>query len=280
MKIAHEAPLDLFEVVQAYTDYDYALVHLFEKSEQYFDYFLKARMGGREVILDNSIFELGTAFGGDRYAYWINKLKPTWYIVPDVLQNATGTMERFVEFENLPAVKELHASRHSGHAIGRIGVVQGRTYEELRTCYEFMSKNADYIAISFDYDYYLTTGTTKNVRVDEDSHKLALYATGRCKLIRSLIEDGVWNCNKPHHLLGCSLAQELAWYRPIKNIVSVDTSNPVMAAIKNAKYLPHIGLTWKPKDKLADYMFESFADSDTEALAIGNMLSFHDIVNG
>lgn len=280
MKIAHEAPLDLFEVVQAYTDYDYALVHLFEKSEQYFEYFQKARMNGREVILDNSIFELGTAFDGERYAYWINKLKPTWYIVPDVLQDTVGTVEKFINFVSLPTVRELHNSRHSGHAIGKIGVVQGKTYEDLRACYEFMSEVADYIAISFDYDYYLTTGTTKNIRVDEDSQKLALYATGRYKLIRSLIDDGVWNFNKPHHLLGCSLAQEMAWYRPLKNITSVDTSNPIMAAIKNAKYLPNIGLTWKPKDKLADYMFESFADGDVEALAIGNMLSFADIANG
>jgi len=30
MRVAHEAPLCIFDVVQEQTDYDYALVHLFE----------------------------------------------------------------------------------------------------------------------------------------------------------------------------------------------------------------------------------------------------------
>lgn len=75
MKIAHEAPLSIFDKVQAVTDYDYALVHLFEESEEYYNTFVKAKENGREVLLDNSIFELGTAFDGDVYVNWINKLK-------------------------------------------------------------------------------------------------------------------------------------------------------------------------------------------------------------
>ena len=31
MKIAHEAPLSIFDEVSSLTDYDYALVHLFEE---------------------------------------------------------------------------------------------------------------------------------------------------------------------------------------------------------------------------------------------------------
>ncbi len=30
IRIAHEAPIDIFEEVQKFTDYDYALVHLLE----------------------------------------------------------------------------------------------------------------------------------------------------------------------------------------------------------------------------------------------------------
>ena len=37
MKIAHEAPLSIFDKVQAVTDYDYALVHLFEENEEYYN---------------------------------------------------------------------------------------------------------------------------------------------------------------------------------------------------------------------------------------------------
>ena len=34
IKIAHEAPLSIFDEVQDQTDYDYALVHLFDESEE------------------------------------------------------------------------------------------------------------------------------------------------------------------------------------------------------------------------------------------------------
>ena len=58
IKIAHESPKSIFTDVQQVTDYDYALVHLFEEDEQYLEQFKVALRKGREVILDNSIFEL------------------------------------------------------------------------------------------------------------------------------------------------------------------------------------------------------------------------------
>jgi len=42
MKIAHEAPLSIYDRVQSLTDYDYALVHLFEENEKYYDKFYNA----------------------------------------------------------------------------------------------------------------------------------------------------------------------------------------------------------------------------------------------
>ena len=41
---------------------------------------------GREVLLDNSIFELGEAFDSDKFAKYVEELKPSYYIVPDVLR--------------------------------------------------------------------------------------------------------------------------------------------------------------------------------------------------
>ena len=70
IKIAHESPISIFPQVQSWTDYDYALVHLFEESPEYLELFKKALAGGREVILDNSIFELGSAFDMEKFADW------------------------------------------------------------------------------------------------------------------------------------------------------------------------------------------------------------------
>ena len=98
IKIAHEAPLDIFDEVQRLTDYDYALVHLLEENGRYRDTFERAVKQGREVILDNSIFELEEAFEADRFALWVKRLKPTWYIVPDALENADKTMKQMADW--------------------------------------------------------------------------------------------------------------------------------------------------------------------------------------
>jgi len=86
MKTFHEAPISIFNEVQQLTDGDYALVHLFEENDEYYNLFVDALKKGRTVILDNSIFELGSAFDTEKYIEWINKLKPTYYIIPDVLE--------------------------------------------------------------------------------------------------------------------------------------------------------------------------------------------------
>ena len=39
IKIAHESPKSIFSDVQKYTDYDYALVHLFEEDKEYLNQF-------------------------------------------------------------------------------------------------------------------------------------------------------------------------------------------------------------------------------------------------
>ena len=122
IKTAHEAPKSIFSEMQKITDIDYALVHLFEEDEEYFNKFKKAVEDGREVILDNSIFELGEAFDADRYAYWIEKLKPTWYIVPDALEHRNKTMKQM----------EVWNAKYGNTLPGKkIGVVQGKTYAQL-----------------------------------------------------------------------------------------------------------------------------------------------------
>ena len=50
MKIAHEAPLSVMHRLMQVTDYDYALVHLFEESHAYHNYFVDALKRGRYVI--------------------------------------------------------------------------------------------------------------------------------------------------------------------------------------------------------------------------------------
>jgi hypothetical protein len=260
IKIAHESPKSIFKEIQAVTDYDYALVHLFEEDPEYLKLFQDALANGREVILDNSIFELEEAFDAVKFAQWVQELKPTWYIVPDALENAKKTCSQMaawnMHYRDLPGKK--------------IGVVQGKTYKQIKTCYEYMDKTADVdmIAISFDYSYYTETIPHPN--------KYVSWMLGRVKLLGDLLRDGVINEDKPHHLLGCGLPQEFAFYKDYKWIYSLDTSNPVVHGIKGVEYRED-GLWSKESQKLFELINHKVEDINT---ILYNIHKFRWFTNG
>lgn len=245
IKIAHESPKGIFKEVQSLTNYDYALVHLFEEDQEYLNLFKEAIRKGREVILDNSIFELEEAFNADRFAFWVNEIRPTWYIVLDALEDQAKTISQMADwnlnYSNLPGKK--------------IGVVQGKTYDEIKACYTYMDKEADVdmIAISFDYSYY-----TKSV---PHPNKYVSWMLGRVKLLGDLLRDDVINQDKPHHLLGVGIPQEGLFYRQYPWIYSMDTSNPVVHGIKGIEYGEE-GLWSKESQKLFEMINEPIENID------------------
>jgi hypothetical protein len=264
MLVSHESPLELLESSLNYNDYQYCLVHLMELDDEYRDWFLNVnKRFGADVLLDNSIFELGESFDPDKYAFWLQEINPNFYIVPDVLENAHETMNKWTEWElmHMPA----------NNSSLRIGVVQGKDWNDLVECYQFMSAEADYIAISFDYSYYHNTGVGGN--------KLDRWCTGRQRFIQHLIDEGIWNWNKPHHLLGCSLAKEFGYYtdKNIYNIRSCDTSNPVVAALHGLRYNSDQGLQVKPSTMLCD-LIKAEVDDDIRELTRYNTTMFKHIV--
>lgn len=234
MLISHETPIAALKESFTYNDYDYCLVHLLDNYFEYYNFFKSSIENGREVLLDNSIFELKKAFDAGKFANWVEKLRPTYYIVPDELEDGAQTIDNFKHwcknYNDLPGMK--------------IGAVQGKTYQEIAECYKFMADNADYIAISFDFSYYDITGEGKT--------KLERLSSGRRILIDRLIDYGVWCHSKPHHLLGCSLPTEFSHYKHTKNIRSLDTSNPIMHAIEGNRYVKGVGLNYKSSKLLAD----------------------------
>lgn len=240
IKRFHEAPKSIFKRVQDLTDGDYALVHLFEKDPEYLQMFKKAVADGREVILDNSVFELEKAFDPERFVYWINELKPTYYIVPDVLEDADGTISNMAEWMGIWKEKVTADSKI-------IGVVQGKDYESIKRCYLYMAAaGVDKIAISFDYSYYQKSYPHPN--------KLISWSLGRVKLLGDLRKDGVLREDIPHHLLGCGTPGEGIFYSSseFNFIDSVDTSNPVVHGLHKIGYTGSLGLTMKLSTKLCD----------------------------
>jgi hypothetical protein len=219
IKVSHESPIALLPESTEYNDYQYCLVHLMEEQEEYKEWFLEkfqTKVPYGEILLDNSIFEL--------------------------IEDSWATMTKMEEWDkqygnDLPGLK--------------IGAVQGKTWTEIVECYRFMTAYADYIAISFDLSMYQVTGASGKIDINP---KLKRQMTGRQHLVKRLIDEGWWDWEKPHHLLGASLAREFKWYvdNNIYNIRSLDTSNPVVAGLLGHTYNGDFGLSIKPSTLLAD----------------------------
>lgn len=261
IKTFHEAPKSIFSTVQALTSGDYALVHLMEQDPEYAQLFLQAKQNGREIILDNSIFELGEAFDTQLYAKWIQTLKPDWYIIPDSLENSLKTKEKAINW-----VKEY------GHLPGKkIGVLQGRTLLELLDCYDFMVNTikVDKVAISFDYSYYQKTFPHPN--------KWVSYMMGRVKTIGDLSRSPNFKEDIPLHLLGVALPQEGLFYRDYSFIDSVDTSNPVVHGIKGYSY-EQSGL-WHKETQMLHTLINHECDVEDFQLITENIMTFNSYWN-
>lgn len=255
MYIAHEVPLKMLEGSRAFTDFDYALVHLLEPYPEYFDFFKASLQMGREVILDNSVFELGSAFTADLFAHWIEKLQPTYYIIPDVRSNMDATIEScdaWTKYQ-VPFSKKM-------------GVVQYETYEEAVYCYQSVEPSLDKVAFPFESPLYKTLCPHPDQRI--------AYTWGRVVLISKLLKDGIINTSKKHHLLGANLPQEFIYYKQMPWIESCDTSNPVVHGLLGIKYEPY-GLLSKESLKLNDLFLNPCYNKD---LVLLNVKKFRQLI--
>lgn len=262
IEVSHESPISILSKSLEYNDYGYALVHLFETHPEYYKFYKNmTEHSNTPVLLDNSIFELGKSFEPKEYVKWIERLCPNYYIVPDVLESCEDTIEAW---KNWMSYSTDNTSALGDGAL-KIGVVQGKNWNDLTNCYKFISDYADYIAISFDYSYYEHTG---EITTTSAGKKLQLWCSGRQRFIHQLIDEGIWRWDKPHHLLGCSLAKEFRYYvdNNIRNIKSVDTSNPIVAGIKNYKYNDTFGLDLKPSTMLADLIEHEVTDLELDMI--------------
>lgn len=264
MLIAHEAPMSIMDTVQSLTDYCYCLVHLLEESRCYLDFFKDAKLKRRKIIMDCSLFELGEAFDSKKYYDWLLEIQPDEYIVPDVWQDCDKNLKSFEEFTQNFDLSALQGKK--------IGVLQGKTWEDFERAYKFMDTNADKIAISFGYDFYVN-----NWR-DLIESKAVCFSEGRKQLVSHLLYKNILNVNKPHHLLGCGVPTEFEFYKN-KNftfIESIDTSHPVLSGFFKKDYDDEETLRSKIPQKMID-IFEEDITSDQEELIIKNIKNFKNI---
>lgn len=275
MKIAHESPLFLLEESRTFNDYDYALVHLFETHPTYYQFFVESLKMGRDVILDNSVFELDRPFDPVGFAEWIEKLvadsgtdgSKLTYIIPDMLDDAEQTVEsaRFFikKFPNLPGRK--------------MSVMQGETLLDIMKCYKALYPLVDKIGVSFNckaYDNFFDV-------MKPELPKLIKWVQGR-KLLLETLYNATWlSHEKPLHLLGIALPSEYGYYtheHPAIGsfIETADTSNPIVHGMLGIKYQPEFGLDDKKSIKLAEMLETKEEDAHLDLIRY-NIRAFREI---
>ena len=114
------------------------------------------------------------------------------------------------------------------------------------------------IAISFDYSLYEKMFPHPNQKVS--------WMLGRVQLLGILMNMCILNVDKPHHLLGTGLPQEGLYYRDYDWIYSMDTSNPVVHAIKGIRYKEGQGLWAKESQKLFEMILYPSIEVDNALL--------------
>lgn len=279
--ISHEVPLAMLEMSRAFNDYDYALVHLFKDHPNYYDFFVRSLAMGRRVILDNSLYELGKAFDEDEYDYWIKKLKPTYYIIPDTFWDSKATIEQAMEWMTI-------YGRDIDPKIKKIGVAQGATYSDIKNSYRFMSTFCDCIAFTFKFSPEILTDPDLNIHEFLDNLHIRYpgvelsgddltpedtQAACRYLVLKKLDDEGIIDYKKEHHLLGLQNTTLLYESCRFPWVTSIDTSNPIIHGFNGNKYYfnetimdydgnhmtgyAFIGNSGhpKPKEQLKDYFY-------------------------
>jgi len=260
IKVSHETPLCLLVDSKRFNDYDYCLPHLMDECPEYEAYFRQAREEGRYIIMDNSLHELGEAYNSERLIYWINQIRPDEFIVPDVWEDCIGSIQN----------AEIWTIYDFPKGVEKVAVVQAKTLHEASECTRAY-KRLGYKKIAYSYgaSYYNDVCPHPNKHLGK--------ALGRVFVINALLKMGDLTQEDRVHLLGCQVPQEFRWYEGINCIETIDTSNPVMAALEEIWYTES-GLSEKPKANMNDYFYMLDSQVNYDILT-NNLYKFREINN-
>lgn len=226
MRVSHEVPRCVLNNSREFNDYDYCLPHLLDQDERYKNFFLESKEMGRYIIMDNSLHELGKAYDFKRLRYWVNEIEPNEFIVPDVWMKSSQTAAQAKYWKQFKYPEKTQIT----------AVIQGEDIIKAHLCARLLvDLGYKKLCVSYGAHWYGDTAIEK--------------AFGRIKFVKELLQE--YNDIK-FHLLGCAVPQEFGWYENNSQIESIDTSNPIMAALEGTFYTKG-GLTTKPQANMNDF---------------------------
>ncbi len=243
MLISHEVPLDLLDVSLTFNDYDYLLPHYYVKYPKYKEFYLKSKEKGRTIIMDNGLFE-GGVFPDKELISIINEIKPNIFIVPDAWNDNIATLEN--------AKKWMRLKPQLPKETDLMVVMQGRTLHSISTLY------GDCCNIGYKHFAFNHSSKAYSYEFSHPNKQISAMM-GRVYFISKMLNDGPLKIENYHHLLGCSLPQEVQYYGEYDFIKSIDTSNPVILGAQGIKY--GCKLIDKPKEKIEEFMEKDLASN-------------------
>jgi hypothetical protein len=248
IKISHEVPFCLLEKSREFNDYDYCLPHLMDQNEEYRNFFYESKKIGRYIVMDNSLHELGKAYNTERLMYWIKEIKPNEFIIPDVWEEYAASVVNARQWSKIELPEEVL----------KVAVVQAKDLHEATLCTRTY-KDLGYKKIAYSYgaSYYNNLCPHPN----KDLGK----AIGRFITITTLYKNKLLSDFDRVHLLGTASPIEFGMYHNFKCIESIDTSNPIMAAIGEIPY-SQMGLIRKPLANMNNYQDMSIDDINQDLI--------------
>jgi len=235
VKFSHEVPFALLEWSKNHMSYQYALPHLLESNEQYREHFMQCKTDGIEIYLDNSLHELGYAMDDATLIKWMNILEPSTFFIPDAWEDYDTSVvnARRWSFISVP------------EATTKCAVIQAKSLHEAMLCVQaYRDLGYKKFAFSYGASYYNELCPALN----PDFGK----AIGRFIAISRIYEEGMLLRSDRVHLLGTAWPAEFSLYKDMPFIESLDTSNPVMAALDGTVY-DESGVYRKPKANMNNY---------------------------
>jgi len=260
VKISHEVPFCLLEQSREFNDYDYCLPHLMDENEEYRNFFYESKKMGRYIVMDNSLHELGEAYNTNRLLHWVNEIKPNEFIVPDVWEDYTASVVNARQW----------ASVELPEGVEKVAVVQAKDLHEATLCTRTY-KDLGYKKIAYSY------GASYYNELCPHPNKDLGKAIGRFMAISTLYKNKTLTDFDRVHLLGTASPIEFGMYNNFKFIESIDTSNPIMAAIGEVPYT-RMGMVSKPVANMNKYQDISL-DFVNEDLVEYNVEMFKTINN-
>jgi len=258
IKISHEVPFCLLEQSLKFNDYQYALPHLLESNEEYRNHFLKCKENGVEIYLDNSLHELGYAMDDITLIKWMKILEPSTFFIPDVWEDKDASVVNARRWVNIEVPE----------GVTKCAVVQARSIHEAILCTQSY-KDLGYKKIAYSY------GASYYNKMCPHPNKDLGKAIGRFIVLSFLYEQDILTKFDRVHLLGTASPIEFGMYKNIECIESIDTSNPIMAAIGEMPYTK-MGLHMKPIANMNKYQDVSEDFIETEFIEY-NVRKFREI---